>query len=195
MRTSACLPCILSLAWAPCSAQTLVIGLYDYSGLSVRETTRLTEAAVQAFGHSGIHLVWRYCRGVLAVPPETTCQGGMKGREIVVRLLSAGHPGSNDERMGSAVVNADGGTYADVFVPAVRAQAAGFRVAFDILLGYALAHEAGHCLLGPGHTYAGLMRGAWNRRDAGEISRLSLHLTKQEARKAVAILGGAVRKD
>lgn len=28
------------------------------------------------------------------------------------------------------------------------------------------------------------MRGAWNRKDASEMSRLSLHLTKQEARKA-----------
>ena len=87
-----------------------------------------------------------------------------------------------------AVVNAAGGTYATVFVPAVRAQAAGFGVAFDILLGYAVAHEAGHCLLGPSHSYAGLMRGAWDRKDAGEISRFSLHLTKEEARKAVARL-------
>jgi hypothetical protein len=51
-----------------------------------------------------------------------------------------------------------------------------------------VAHEIGHCLLGPGHSYAGLMRGAWNRKDASEMSRLSLHLTKQEARKAVARL-------
>ena len=90
--------------------------------------------------------------------------------------------------MGSAVVNAYGGTYAIVFVSAVRAQAAGFGMAFDLLMGYAVAHEAGHCLLGPGHSYAGLMRGAWNRKDASEMSRLSLHLTKQEARKAVARL-------
>jgi hypothetical protein len=47
-----------------------------------------------------------------------------------------------------------------------------------------VAHEVGDCLLGPGHSYAGLMRGAWNRKDASEMSRLSLHLTKQEARKA-----------
>ena len=51
-----------------------------------------------------------------------------------------------------------------------------------------MAHEVGHCLLGPGHSYAGLMRGAWNRKDAPEMSRLSLHLTKQEVRKAVARL-------
>jgi hypothetical protein len=183
---------ILWMAWASCSAQTLVIGLYDYSDLSAKETTRLTQAADQAFGHSGIHVVWRHCRGVLAVTPETTCQGKVQDNEIVVRLQPGGLRRSNDDKMGSAIVNADGGTYAIVFVSAVRAQATGFGVSFGILLGYAVAHEAGHCLLGPSHSYAGLMRGAWDRKDAGEISRLSLHLTKQEARKAVAALGAAI---
>jgi hypothetical protein len=58
----------------------------------------------------------------------------------------------------------------------------------NLLLAYAVAHEAGHCMLGPGHSYAGLMRGVWNRNDVWEMSRFSLHLTKQEARKAVARL-------
>ena len=40
----------------------------------------------------------------------------------------------------------------------------------------------------------GLMRGARNRKDAGEISRLSLHLTKQEARNAVARLTLAAQR-
>jgi hypothetical protein len=109
-----------------------------------------------------------------------------------VRLQSGGLRSSNDDKMGSAIVNAEGGTYATVFLSAVRAQATGFGVAFDILLGYAVAHEAGHCLLGPSHSYAGLMRVAWDRKDAREISRLSLHLTKQEARKAVAALRAAI---
>src|SRR6185437_16219416 len=90
--------------------------------------------------------------------------------------------------MGDAIVNEQGGHYTRVFVPAVRAQAAGLGVTFERLLGYAVAHEAGHCLLGPGHSYAGLMRSPWNRKDADGMSRLSLHLTKQEDRKAVARL-------
>jgi hypothetical protein len=35
------------------------------------------------------------------------------------------------------------------------------------------------------------MRGFWNRKDAGEISQLGLHLTKQQAREAVARLTSA----
>jgi hypothetical protein len=43
-------------------------------------------------------------------------------------------------------------------------------------------------MLGPGHSYAGLMRGAWDLKDAGQMSRLSLRLTKQQALKAAARL-------
>ena len=191
MNTPDALPWILCLASASGSAQTLVIGLYDYSDLSAKETVRLTETADLAFAHSGIHVVWRHCRGVLAVVPGTTCDGEMQINEIVVRLQRAGPRSSDDGRtlhLGHSIVTAEGGYYASVFVPAVRAQAAGFGLAFDLVMGYTVAHEVGHCLLGPGHSYAGLMRGAWSRKDASEMSRLSLHLTKPEARKAVARL-------
>jgi hypothetical protein len=188
MKTPASLPWILWLASASCSAQTLVIGLYDYSGLSAKETARLTEMADLAFAHSGIRVVWRQCRGALALASGATCEGEMQANEIVMRLQPVGPRSSHDGRMGHTIVTAEGGHYASVFVPSVRAQAAGFGITFDLLLGYAVAHEVGHCLLGPRHSYAGLMRSAWNSKDASEISRISLHLTKEEARKAVARL-------
>lgn len=191
MKTPASLPWILWMASASCSAQTLVIRLYDYSDLSAKETLSLTETADLAFAHSAIHVVWLQCRGALAAAPGTRCEGEVQVNEIVVRL-QPGRPRTihNDGtlEMGHAVVTVEGGNYASVFVRSVRAQAAGFGMPFDLLIGYALAHEVGHCLLGPSHSYAGLMRGAWNRKDAAEMSRLSLHLTKQEARKAVARL-------
>jgi hypothetical protein len=198
MKTTPSLPCLLWTLWtasASCSAQTLVIGLYDYSDLSAKETVRLTETADLAFAHSRIHIVWRHCRGALALSPGTPCEEKMQVNEIVVRLQPWGPRTSTDGRMGHAIVTAEGGNYASVFAPSVRTQAAGFGMAFDLLLGYAVAHEAGHCLLGPSHSYAGLMRGAWNRKDAEGMSRLSLHLTKQEARKAVARLALAEPAD
>jgi hypothetical protein len=97
------------MASASCSAETLIIGLYDYSDLSAKEISRITEAADEALGHSGTHVVWRHCRGVLAVTPETTCQGEIQGNEIVVRLQPGGRPSSNEDKIGSAVVNAEGG--------------------------------------------------------------------------------------
>ena len=40
----------------PVTRQTLVIALYDYAGLSAKETVRLTETAGLALGHAGPHI-------------------------------------------------------------------------------------------------------------------------------------------
>jgi hypothetical protein len=194
MNLTTTLPFVLCMAAASCSAQTLVIGLYDYADLSAKETTRLTETAGLALGDTGIQAVWAHCRGVLAVAHTTVCETGLQANQIVMRINPAGPQSSKGGRvqhLGQTLATADGGQFASVSVPAVRAQAAEFGIAFDLLLGYAVAHEAGHCLLGPGHSNSGLMRAGWNRKDSEEMSRLSLHLTKQEARKAVARLSAA----
>jgi hypothetical protein len=179
------------LTAASCPAQALVIGLYDYANLSAKEIGRLTETASLVLANSGIHVDWVHCRGALAVAPATACEAEPQANRLVLRLLPTGPSKSSEDAMGYANVTAEGGNYASVFVPAVRAQAVGFEVKSDLLMGYVVAHEVGHCLLGPRHSETGLMRGVWNRKDAGEISRLALHLTKQQAQKAVARLGQA----
>lgn len=184
---------LVCLASASGSAQTLVVDLYDYADLSAKEIERLTKTVDLVFEHSGIQMNWQNCRGALAI--GSACRTELQVTEIAVRILPGGPRSSGDFRtlhLGSSMVDAGGGTYASVFVPAVRAQAAGFGVSFNLLLAYAVAHEIGHCLLGPGHSYAGLMRSSWNRKDDGEMSRLSLRLTKKEARKAAARLRSAV---
>jgi hypothetical protein len=170
-------------------AQTLVIGLYDYANLSAKEIGRLTETAGLVLAGSGIHIDWAHCRGALAVAPAVACETEPQGNHLVVRLLPNRPRMSSEDAMGHAAVDAEGGNFASVFVPAVREQAPGFGVASDLLMGYVLAHEIGHCLLGPHHSETGLMRGGWNRKDAVEISRLGLHLTKEQAQKAAARLG------
>src|SRR5690242_7982815 len=99
----------------------------------------------------------------------------MRPNEIVVRLEPRVSRRADTGAMGHSIVTTARGSVASVWVQAVRAQATGFGLAFDLLLSYAVAHEIGHCLLGPSHSYAGLMRGRWNRHDASEMSRLSLH--------------------
>jgi hypothetical protein len=190
MKTWALVLFTLWMAGPASSAQTVLIRLADYSGLSIKQTTQLAETVDLVFAHSGFRVVWQHCVGGLALLSGTSCKSEMQANEIAVDLV-ADQPGSSHSwtlPMGHAIVTDRGGQDTTVFVPAVGAQAAGFGIAFERLLGYTVAHEIGHCLLGPGHSYTGLMRGSWNRKDAVQISRLSLHLTKQENRKAVARL-------
>ena len=181
----------LLMAAASCTGQNLVIKLYDYSSLSAKETGRFIQAAGQALAESGIPATWAACRGVLAVTPAEICGRELRGNEIVMRLEPAGPSSTNGgrtEHVGHTPVTADGGQFASVSVSAVKSLAAEFGMTFELLLGYAAAHEAGHCLLGPAHSNSGLMRAAWNRKDAEAMTRMSLNLTKQESRKAVARL-------
>ena len=191
MNLTKTLHLILFFVAASGSAQTLVIRLYDYANLTAKDASRLTEVAGLALAHSGIQAAWLSCRGNLTVTPQPECETPMQHNEIVVRLEPKG-PGSTDEErtqhLGHAFVGKEGGSYASIFVPAVRAQAKDFGVAFSLLMGYAVAHEASHCLLGPDHPSSGLMRAAWNRKDSEEMTRLTLHLSKQEARRAVGRL-------
>jgi hypothetical protein len=188
MKTVAALSWVVWMASASCSAQTLVIRLYDYVGFTARDAVHLSHTVDRAFSHSGIHIRWRHCLGPLALPFGTACQGEISFNEIAVNLEPHRARNSNDPRlcMGQASVNAVGGYSADIFVPAVREQATRFGLPLGLLSGYVLAHEVGHCLLGPGHSYAGLMRSQWRLKDAQEISQLSLHLTHQEREKALA---------
>jgi hypothetical protein len=174
----------LWLSAAACGApQPLTIIVYDYSGVSAEEVARATEVATRAFGHSGIHLTWIHCGGAAGTVNNDAC---MEGGAITVRLSPRIAVAANSSDMGYAFVTTEGGYYSTVLVPATRDFAIESRLRFQSVLGYAIAHEIGHCLIGPGHSISGLMRARWNRRDAEDIAQERLGLSKREARLAAA---------
>lgn len=174
-----------------CCGQTLTVRLYDYSDLSAPDIHRMTDVASLVFDHAGSRINWIHCRGKAATDRrDDRCQSQLESDEINIRLLPLA-PNERDPRatvMASAQVQNAGGAHATVFVPAVRALAKDLGVDIDLLLGYAVAHESVHCLLGPMHSQFGLMRARWNRNDAQEMTRIGLGLTKQEACKVAEIL-------
>ncbi len=181
---------VFLLGAAPASAQGVTVRLYDYSGLTADETERLAKITALPFLHGGITVSWIHCRGALAGRAPVACSGNLTANEVLVRLQPTFPETSNarSERLGVAFVTPQGGQYATVYVPAVRALAAERAIALDLALGYAVAHEIGHCLLGPGHSLAGLMRAIWTRDDTQAMARLSFGLSKPEALRAAAQL-------
>jgi hypothetical protein len=166
-------------------SQTLVIRIYDSAGLSWKETARLTETAGRVFRQSGIHVAWLYCNGVMAEGPGGACGQRLEFSQISVRLHGGAPPTAESNRkLGRALVGAGGGYFATVYVPLVRGLAGEWGLDFGLLMGYRVAHEAGHCLLGPGHSGMGLMRAVWTPKDAREMAQGDLGLTTQEAQRA-----------
>lgn len=184
---------LASMFWittTTCCAEPLTIRLYDYTGLSAEETIRASRVTEVALAHAKIQVRWMYCRGTLALPEPSPCPVELTDGAIVLRLVSpkASAGTSSQAELGHAFVGAHGGQLASVFVPSARALAAVWGTAFDLVLGYAMAHEAVHCLIGPEHTPAGLMRSRWDDDDAREMAQLRLGLSRQEIRRAAARL-------
>lgn len=51
------------------------------------------------------------------------------------------------------------------------------------ILGYVMAHELGHLLLGRGaHSFTGIMRGGWDRHQILSVEMSSLRFTNEQAR-------------
>ncbi len=191
MNLTNALPWILLMASAACPAQTLTIRLYDHANLPAGEMARTTEVTTLALGHSGIQVKWLQCRGAAApASPDATCDVEMRSNEITMRLLPLALDPKDPRttEMACAIVNSEGGHYGTVYVPAVRATAKELDVAADLLLGFVIAHEGVHLMLGPAHSRSGLMRAGYSRKEAGDLQRVSLGLTPPEAHKLAAVL-------
>jgi hypothetical protein len=163
------------------STPRLTVVIYDFAHVGP-ETLAATEKTVSAiFSHADVRLVWldgfAYAaarRGALSPPPEDPAT-------LVVKL----QPESAAARFG---VNSDCGgiglsSGAIVFV---RSFDAGGTTSEATRLGYVIAHELGHMLLGPNaHAIVGIMRGTWLPEDWKHAAQGTLgftHNQKQQIR-------------
>jgi hypothetical protein len=132
------------------------------------------------FRSAGVTIVWRDC-DVFPTPAE-------QEREpwFIVRLrtgkppLTVG-PASLDV-MGKAFVEEHGGgNMADAYFQAVQATSAQHRGDSGVLLGFVMAHELGHLLLGAGHTPDGVMQAAWSQKQMDALRQRWLRFTQEGA--------------
>src|SRR5215469_15343499 len=109
------------------------------------------EDATYVYGRLGVQVRWVAC-GM-----ENSVENPESPTIFIVRVLPAGHlskPGPVSlETMGMAYLDSSGiGKMADAYYGAIR-EAAGLvaLMSTDQLLGYTIAHEVGHLLIGAGH--------------------------------------------
>ena len=82
---------------------------------------------------------------------------------------------------GKAFVDHGGGTMADAYFQAVQATSAQHRGDSGVLLGFVMAHELGHLLLGAGHTPDGVMQAAWSQKQMDALRQRWLRFTQEGA--------------
>ena len=124
--------------------------------------------------------------------PESakSCERELGSHDVVVRLrqTEASKARANSVPLAYAMVSTQGGKYASLLWDAVQSEAKEKQISSSTLLGYSVVHEIGHCLLGPEHSSAGMMRAGWTRRDARDMDQMRLMFSRSEAQKITARL-------
>jgi len=181
--------CLVALYFLPytvlCVAQTsttaeisianpaIRIRVYNLAKVSPKILNEAEQETARIFGAAGIETAWQEC----------PCSGSLGGRDfmlrIVPRLFGSTRNPFQEDNLGFAAVDGDGGILATVFYHRVEARTRGGNT--SKLLGHAIAHEIGHLLLGSrAHTDRGIMRAYWSRDYLKIIHRGQLLFTTEQ---------------
>jgi hypothetical protein len=163
--------------------------------VSVCTQGRLTEKTVIAseagaaarFRLADIEIAWAKCEigleGDEAAQQHWFTVRLREGRPFITPVTSA------LDTLGEAFLSLDNAGYiADVYYEVVQTVAAAQEVELTTLLGYVIAHELGHLLLGPGHSTRGVMRAGWDFRDLEAIRQGVLKFSPAEGDRMRRIL-------
>lgn len=111
---------------------------------------------------------------------------GADGGETIDGVHRAASANPSDTAYGAAFLGKDGsGEYADVFFDSVqRLHDEDTQVSQAQILGYVMAHELGHLLLGSNaHSKLGVMRPHWSKAELQSISMGRLSFTADQGRE------------
>jgi hypothetical protein len=143
---------------------------------------------------AGVTIVWRDC-DTFPTPAELEREPW-----FIVRLrtgkppLTAG-PASLDVMGKAFVEDHGGGTMADAYFQAIQARSKEHHGDSGLLLGFVMAHELGHLLLGPGHTPEGVMQAAWGQRQMDALRQRWLRFTEEGAARVRRALESRTASD
>lgn len=139
----------------------------------------VTEAETEAgfvFRLADINVEWSGCQNAITQAHSAP--------RFVIRLRNDLVPRFGSElslhAMGRAFVSDGKGYLADVYYPAVQAVSETSQAGMASLIGYTIAHEIGHLLLGPGHRRRGIMRGRWGQEELLALAQRSLGFDKTD---------------
>jgi hypothetical protein len=166
-----------SLTWAASdsspdlAAQTdahIQVRVYNAAVVPAADQAVALRAAATVLAVAGISTSWLPCGGVAPDANNTVCNTPLEPSELSVRLVRL--PGTASARgelqLGYSLVDttAGAGTLATIYADRVAWLAGEAGADMPTLVGFAIAHEIGHLLLGTNaHSGTGLMRAVWSR--------------------------------
>ena len=153
----------------------LTLRVYNYAHVDAVTLASSEKVAAEAFENLGVELVWVDCPVAKKHSwAYSACQSEVRPIDLVLRILPRHMViklAARDDSLGSAQICSEREPACELSVFYWRVDelaVEGYRE--DRILGYVIAHEVAHALLGPGHSEVGIMRGAWTRSDLQRIS-------------------------
>jgi hypothetical protein len=139
-------------------------------------------ATTHVFEKAGVSVQWLNCPQRNGAFLNQSCEDALAPLDLVVHVLPRAQTASNSV-FGVSFVDAGGGVYADIFLDRMqRLQEQSPSVSSSRLLGYVIAHELGHLLLGEhSHSSLGLMKTPWRPEQLEKIGMGNLFFNSSEA--------------
>jgi len=173
---------------APAPSPVLSFKVYNYAHVRRWLLTNSEGIASAIFKEAGVETAWVDCPlSAVEVPKYPDCQSEMVRTYVALKILPRSMEiklSAHGEPLGFALPCAEGRACdISVFYDRIADMATG-EYHTDQILGHAIAHEAGHVLLGPdSHSRAGIMRAIWSPTDLQRMSLgLSLDFTDEQRR-------------
>lgn len=134
-----------------------------------------------------VYVVWRACDTSIGFVSQA------RAPVLIVRLWKDKLPKTVGDTsldvMGDAFVEGhDGGMVADVYLRAILAAAEQHYADPRVMLGFVVAHELGHLLLGPSHAPGGIMQAVWGQKEFDALRQRRLRFTSKNAERIRHIL-------
>jgi hypothetical protein len=147
-------------------ALLITVRLYDAYSLPPADLRAAMLTADTALRSASVRAAWVVCPAPASAPVDNSsgCTGLPQPSDLLVRIVKAPAVAASHETLGFASLDtaAGGGTLATVFADRIVIFAERADMDRGALVGYAIAHELGHLLLGTAaHSRGGLMRAVW----------------------------------
>jgi len=183
--------CALLFATSVSAGERMTVSVCTRGRLDQKAVTAAEAAAAALFHSIDIEILWAQCE----IGPEG--DAATQQHWFTVRLRNGKPFIAPDtaalDTLGEAFLSLDSAGYiVDVYYQAVQTLATTRQIEPAPLLGYVIAHELGHLLLGPGHATKGVMRAAWDLRDLEAISQGCLRFSPAEGARMRKVLQGTV---
>jgi hypothetical protein len=166
------------------SGFTITIHVYNYAAVPDKTLARAKEDAGWIFGKAGLTALWvDHALSALDLRHPHHSTDSWDGTDYVLRLLTRSPETSSKNAIGEAL-SLD---IANVFMNRVTEQATAGELSASRMLGYAIAHEIGHLLLGDNsHSLGGIMVAPWSKQDLQRMVKGGLLFTHQEVTRIQA---------